>query len=261
MIESIEQFIAAIRDDASSWKPYEPKWFRGEPKCKTPLVPVLYRHEGLYRHENELLQMFRARAQGYHDVVPDRENTDQWLFLARHAGLPTRLLDWSEGALLGLHFALKNKEPIVWMLNPLDLNELSGKKQRRRPADEIREFPLAWHDPGRKANPAFENLAGAWQHRQRGVPLPVAVHPGYVHPRLRGQRACFTIHGSRRDGIDAFVNGDIVKRYEIDPARRQSMIGELRLLGVTPSVVFPDLDGLTADLIGNSRIAALMLDG
>jgi hypothetical protein len=39
------------------------------------------------------------------------------------------------------------------------------------------------------------------------------------------------------------------------------MIEDLRLLGITPSVVFPDLDGLAADLIGNSRIAALMSDG
>ena len=58
-------------------------------------------------------------------LVPMREHTDQWLFLARHAGLPTRLLDWSEGALIALHFALKDPNPVVWMLNPLDLNDLS----------------------------------------------------------------------------------------------------------------------------------------
>jgi hypothetical protein len=90
MIQSIEDFIKAIRTDSSSWRPKEPKWFRGEPKSDTPLLPTLYR-EGLAPYENPLLQMFRSRAPGYHDVVPDVEKIDQWLFLARHAGLPTRV--------------------------------------------------------------------------------------------------------------------------------------------------------------------------
>ena len=85
MITSIENFIeAAVRADSTSWNPKEPKWFRGEPRSLTPLLPTLYR-EGLAAFENPLLQMFRSRASGYHDVVPDVERTDQWLFLARHA--------------------------------------------------------------------------------------------------------------------------------------------------------------------------------
>lgn len=247
MIQSVEDFIKAVREDSSSWHPKEPKWFRGEPVSKKALMPTLYRH-GLARHENALLQMFRARASGFHDVVPDRGNTDQWLFLARHAGLPTRLLDWSEGALLGLHFALKEKKPVVWMLNPLELNDLSLNAAPRVP-NEIREFPLVWHEPDPPlVNPAFENLRGAWELDKYGVPLPVAIYPTYVHPRLRGQRACFTIHGTRKEGLDSLVSAKMLKRYAVDLASRQSMLKELLLLGVTDSVAFPDLDGLADEL-------------
>src|SRR5262249_39703683 len=82
-----------------------------------------------------------------------------WLFLARHAGLPTRLLDWSESALIALYFALKEPKPVVWMLNPLDLNDLSySAPSQIRP----RQFPLPWHHPGpRQISPAFENLRTA----------------------------------------------------------------------------------------------------
>jgi hypothetical protein len=203
MIRSIESFIQAVRADSSSWNPREPKWFRGEPRSPTPLLPSLYR-EGLAAFENPLLQMFRWRASGYHDLVPDRERTDQWLFLAQHVGLPTRLLDWTENALIGLHFALQEKEPVIWMLNPLELNEnVAGIA--RPGAGRMREFPLTWVDHAGK-NPAFENIGGAWTYDQHGVELPIAVYPTYVHARLRAQYSCFTVHGKRKVGLDSLVS-------------------------------------------------------
>jgi hypothetical protein len=262
MIRSIEDFIKAVRDDSSSWHPKEPKWFRGEPQSSTPLLPSLYRKR-LDAYENPLLQMFRARASGYHDAVPDREKTDQWLFLARHVGLPTRLLDWTESALIALHFALQKENPVVWMLNPHELNRLSTPSDPRMRPDpsRIREFPLIWMDPdpeppawapprarARVINPAFENLRGAWEEDRFGAELPVAVYPTYVHARLRAQRSCFTIHGKRKEGLRSLVSDSILKQYLIDPASREAIRDKLRLLGITDSVAFPDLDGLAREL-------------
>jgi hypothetical protein len=247
-IQSIENLITAIRADSNSWDPQEPKWFRGEPNVNTALTPTLY-WRGFAPHENALLQMFRARASGFYDAVPMREHTDQWLFLARHAGLPTRLLDWSESALIALYFALKEDEPVVWMLNPLDLNDLSYTKADKTPP---RQFPIPWHDPdpsGRGKNPAFENLRGAWELDRYGASLPLAIYPTYVHPRLKGQRSCFTIHGKDKRGLDVLLtNEPILKRYVVDPACRPAMRSELAVLGITDSVVFPDLDGLANEL-------------
>ena len=79
MIQSLEDFMKAVRADSSAWRSKEPVWFRGEPAGGKALLPTLYR-EDLSRHENALLQMFRARAAGFYDAVPDRANTDQWLF-------------------------------------------------------------------------------------------------------------------------------------------------------------------------------------
>jgi hypothetical protein len=93
-----------------------------------------------------LLQHFRMKAPSLaRNTVPPRGDTDQWLFLAQHVGLPTRLLDWTEGLFFALYFALYDSKgrprtrdgATVWMLNPLALNRLSD------PASGD-QFPLTW---------------------------------------------------------------------------------------------------------------------
>src|SRR6187399_675812 len=94
LIRSVEDFIARVRTDSEGW-PHV--WFRGEPgHVNTPLLPRLYRprKDGTQLSENKLLQAFRMRAPIFAAAsCPDRSAVDQWLFLAQHAGLPTRLLD------------------------------------------------------------------------------------------------------------------------------------------------------------------------
>ncbi len=61
-------------------------------------------------------------------------------------------------------------------------------------------------------------------------------------------RACFTVHGKKKDGLSALVPDTILKRYEVNPARRSVIGNELFTLGVAESMAFPDLDGLAREL-------------
>ena len=65
------------------------------------------------------------------------------------------------------------------------------------------------------------------------------------------ERAAVVFHHPWEDkrGLDLLLLGKpILKRYAVDPACRQSMRSALAVLGITDSVVFPDIDGLANEL-------------
>ena len=244
-ISSIEDFIGRVRADRADW-PHA--WFRGEPNVSTALVPKLYRPraDGRQHDENRLLQFFRMKAPTFsRESIPVREATDQWLFLAQHVGLPTRLLDWTESALVGLHFALLEKEPIVWMLNPIALNRLSLTSNDPPVGGD---FPLTWFQPENGINIGVENIRGAWQLDGPGLKYPVAIHPTNIHPRMSVQRSCFTVHGKCKASLKEMVPAADLRQYPVDPQVVARLRSDLRILGISHSTVFPDLDGLAKDL-------------
>jgi len=249
MISTVVGYIRKIQQQHKAWDSPMYVWFRGEPESEIPLLPKLYRpkSDGCFHHENKLLQMFRMRASAYSDLdIPDRGHTDQWLFLAQHVGLPTRLLDWTENSLLALYFAIKQERPLVWMLNPLGLNKLSISSAIKDKIEQNEEFPLTWIKSD--INIGSENIDGAWELDGPGIKLPVAVHPTYLHPRMSAQRSVFTVHGKVKKPICDQVSSNILVQFIINPNARVNISNALKTLGVEEAAAFPDLDGLAKEL-------------
>ena len=102
-------------------------WFRGQSKASWPLTPKLYRLKD--PDENEIRSGFKRRAVQLMSEPHLPENEKGWYFLMQRYGAPTRLLDWTDGALLALYFAIRDltrpRTAAVWMLHPASLNKLT----------------------------------------------------------------------------------------------------------------------------------------
>jgi hypothetical protein len=238
LIGSIGQFLEAVRKDVAVWKTEIFPWFRGQPIDK-PLLPKVFRRN---YPEQDLIDEFRLRAPALANT-PAFSDEGEWLFLMQHHGLPTRLLDWTEGALIALYFAIggatRPRSPVVWMINPVELNSFSIGK---------RLILLAQRDQGRTyIHRAFAGSEFQYVH-------PAAIYPNNVHLRMAAQRSRFTIFGASDAPLEdqladsPVIRAGYLKKYSFDPKEHTNMASELHMYGISKSTVFPDLDGLAEEI-------------
>lgn len=120
-VASLSKYIELIEDKAKN----DGKrliLYRGQ-NCDKVLIPKIARH--LYkssRKANEIRMFEEFKRSAYPHLVYKPENDLEWLSVAQHYGIPTRLLDWTENPLAALYFAVCNKSiesenSVVWVFS------------------------------------------------------------------------------------------------------------------------------------------------
>lgn len=204
--------------------------FRGERQQGWPLIPKIGRLE--YHNEDRgytsaaekwILDQFKRKARAYLALEVEPESVWEWLALAQHHGLPTRLLDWTHSPLVAAYFAVEKddrKDHAVVYASEI-FNVL----------DPISD-PEAYLDP-------FE------------VDADDRFDAPSISPRIIAQSGTFTIHKDPTAPFWPQEGLDILLIHKDWCGDLKSFLNNLQ---INQETLFPDLDGISQNLIYQSQI-------
>ncbi len=191
--------------------------FRGVPDSqKHTLVPSigrLPRFSGkslaqLTKEEKHWLKRFRLEGVSH---VSRKLNIWEWMVVARHHGLPVRLLDWTRNPLVALFFAIWDRPNVK--------SAVYAERFTRHIDMEAEPDPFAVRKAG-----IFQPFSTAAQMAAQATML--SIHPDPRAPYTSNTLRCF----------------------EISPKLAADLKANLRQCGIHPATVFPDLDGLAKSI-------------
>lgn len=226
-VESLADYFTVI---SSLVRKEDAYWFRGHSGVGWKLVPMALRYETKAERERALalISDFKRIADIKVSRPPQSKEQLKWAQIARHYGLPTRLLDWTESATVALFFACEqgDEDGVLFALNPIDLNRLSYPKKPR-----ILDANL---DGGE-----IERYLKMDAVYRRAAKKPIAVNPVWNSERLILQKGVFTLHGSRFD-----LSGDVPSLVGFPILRecKGRLRRELERVGVDEMTIFPELE-------------------
>lgn len=206
-------------------------WFRGQSHEDWRLTPGLVRAEDWKKKEKEFFMEFKNSAA----PLFERRNSDwETLFDMQHYGIPTRLLDWTTVLGVALAFILhgdyeNTTNSAVYVLDPLALNQLSGK-------DEIVNLPD-------DKNFAYDTIY--WLNKPFRAEKPIAIKPPLQSDRIRAQKGVFTVHGNS-DIENQFEDSasNCFKKVILPAAAKEEARNFLLWANLDEFTIYPDIVGM-----------------
>ncbi|MCL2154195.1 MAG: FRG domain-containing protein [Leptospirales bacterium] len=196
--------------------------FRGQSIDK-PLLPKIARLKLKGERKNIEYLIFKDFKRGAIPHVEFKpENDWDWLALAQHHGLPTRLLDWTYSALTALWFSVEkvaeNDMGVVWIL-----------------AGEVDDFNVDTDSTSPFANEETKIFRSS-----------------VITRRISAQAGLFTVHEINNGEVIYLEDNqgykDKLTKITIKNNHFAQIRKKLQMLGVNNSTIFPHIDGLCKHL-------------
>ncbi len=222
-------------------------WWRGHGDSSWQLVPGIFR-DGKSVYEEEFHGRFMMQAQFLDKSAPPPQEEYLCRFYEQHAGLPTRLLDWTSSALVATWFACaharsREMDGELWLVDPFSLNQqLAGKRTIFTYVSDVPAEIKPIFDAQAVAAPAAGRIAA------------LLSKPG--SQRMHVQSAAFTVHSTLSCVAGELKSLGVCESFVIPAAAKPRLLAFLGDVGIRLSTLFPEVENLAREIASQSYSAA-----
>ncbi len=208
-IKTISSFDE-LNDTLSEYQHPKTNYFRGQSTIDWPLMPKAGRPPFDKVEDEKVFEVWKRQAIQF--TEKDLNNDWDWLALAQHHGLATRLLDWTRNPLVAAFFSANS--------SPSDDGAIYiAEFQKYIVTSKVKPFEY------------------------NGVAV---FHPNIVAPRLHSQQGLFSCHHAPLIELTEDSKGVVkLDKIIIKSSCKKELISKLNYYGINYLKLFPDLDGLS----------------
>lgn len=234
-INTLSEYLDAILKEKDQHKKL---WFRGHNSKDYQLLPTVYRKPYTWKDETVFLHQFKARSIRFLDKIP--VNNIEWLFVMQHYKTPTRLLDWTESAIVALSFAIQfnmvaDSGATIWCLDPVKLNEKTRFSQfEYEPIPNICEYT---------------DLCQMFESQR--IDYPLAIMGPQNTDRIIAQKGVFTLFPNKEVfSMESLQYADeFLVKININKKVVEDIKKDLYYIGISETVLFPELESVSKEII------------
>lgn len=234
-VSTLQEYINAIESFSAEYC-----LSRGQQKDKS-LLPGALRSDDdnkrLYSKKtiNYFLENFKLNANVYLEKPEIIKSEYDYMVLAQHYGIPTRLLDFTYSHLVSLMFALENafkyddndfSNSVVWFLNPSELNKKSINRTE------------------------IVNVSMEGDLKLDEKDFPVAITAVKNNSRIVAQDGVFVFFQHESKPLEQNSSAEsFLKKIIIPHDSAKGIMKSLYLLGFRFSNIYPELDSVSKDIL------------
>lgn len=255
VVESTEQLMREVFADSYSStlgryrSPFAFRGMCGDWDLSTSLQRMRHPMKTLRMIEKVMFRNFRKYA---YQEAASMNSEWEWLSLAQHHGLPTRLLDWTYSPFVAMHFATNeldtmNSDGVIWMVNFVAARQFLPSVLRRR-LDDQSAFGFNVEMLQKK----FPHISDVERQKGNLAAFLIFFEPPSLDPRIINQFGLFSFLNRPDVPLNLWLEEGCARspglaRKLIIPARlKWEVRDKLDQMNLTERVLMPGLDGLSA---------------